>query len=158
MFSSLWKMTTLGAGILFALTAAWALRLDYLRRDWADKADRLTKQDNIVLVATQLATGKPNLAWSAVPLQITALGASNIGLKSSIEAANGKVDNLSAETKRLASAGDGLRSELAAAQSERAVFAGRLDSMAQQPGDHQSCPALLSQTQDALDLAWSSGQ
>lgn len=153
-----WKWGTIGLAIALAVTAGWGARVNHLRANWADKYATLDGQAQSVLMATRQATNNPELKWPTVPAQITALASSNIALKSSIDTANGKVDALSAETLRLKNAGDVLRSQLSTAQAARASYAAKLDAMAATPGDRQNCPALLSQTQDALDLAWSSGQ
>lgn len=152
-----WKYGTIGLGIALLLCMAWALRLDGLRGSWEKKFNTLDGQAQTVLMATRQATNNPDLKWPAVPQQITELAAANLALKSSINLANSRVDSLNAETLRLKTAGDGLRLQLADAQRDRAVFVAKLDALAALPGDRGSCPALLSQTQDALNLAWEAG-
>lgn len=157
MFSNLWKISTLGAGILFVLAMGWALRLEHLRAGWQDKYTTLDGQSQSVLMATQQATNNPGLKWPGVPAQITALASSNIELKSSIDGQNSTIAQMSADYQTLKAQGNALRSQLTVAQTARASFVARLEAMALTPGDHQNCPALLSQTQDALDLAYGSG-
>lgn len=153
-----WKYGTIGLAIALALCAAWGTRVNSLRAGWETKYTALDGQAQSVLMATQQATNNPELKWPGVPAQITALASSNLTLKNSIDATNDKIDALNAETLRLKTAGDDLRAQLSTAQAARASYTAKLDAMALEPGDHKSCPALLSQTQDALDLAWSSGQ
>lgn len=157
MFSNLWKTSTIGAGILLVLTMAWALRLDSLRGSWEKKYATLDGQAQSVLMATRTATDNPALKWENVPAQITELASSNLTLKSSIDTANGKVADMDAETKRLIASGLTLRSQLSAAQIGRQGALDRLKAMSATPGDRQNCPAMLSQAQDALDLAYGSG-
>jgi len=157
MFSNLWKTSTIGAGILLVLCMGWALRLDHLRAGWQDKYEVLDGQAQSVLMATRQATDNPDLKWLGVPAQITALASSNIALKSSIDTTNGKLDQMTADYLKLKADGDTLRSQLSAAQAGRQSALDRLKAMAATPGDRQNCPALLSQTQDALDLAYGSG-
>lgn len=152
-----WKWGTIGLAIALALTGAWGARVNHLRASWETKYTTLDGQTQAVLMATQQATNNPTLKWPSVPAQITALASSNIALKSTIDTANGQVNFLNSETLRLKNAGDALRSQLATEQAGRQSLLTKLDAMAATPGDHQNCPALLSQTQDALDLAWSSG-
>lgn len=152
-----WKWGTIGLAVTLAITAGWGARVNHLRANWADKYAALDGQAQSVLMATRQATDNPSIKWPGVPAQITALASSNLELKSSIDTANGKVIALNAETLRLKNAGDALRWQLAAEQAGRQSLLVKLDAMAATPGDHQNCPALLSQTQDALDLAWSSG-
>lgn len=153
-----WKWGTIGLAIALAVTAGWGARVNHLRANWADKYATLDGQAQSVLMATRQATNNPDLKWPTVSAQITALASSNIALKSSIDTANGHIADMKTEGDRLKAAGDTLRSQLATAQAARASYASRLEAMAASPGDRQNCPALLSQTQDALDLAWSSGQ
>lgn len=152
-----WKWGTIGLGIALVICAGWGVRVNSLRAGWQEKYTTLDGQAQSVLVATRQATNNPTLAWANVPAQITALASSNIALKSSIDTANGKIDDMDAETKRLIASGNEFRSQLAIAQAGRADALARLKAMSLTPGDRQSCPAMLSQAQDALDLAYGSG-
>ncbi len=156
-FSNIWKMSTIGAGILLVLALGWAMRLNSLRAGWEEKHAKLDGQAQSVLLATRQATNNPELQWLAVPVQITALASSNLTLKLSIDRTNATVEAMDAETKRLKAAGDALRSEIGAVQASRQSAIAQLKAMSLAPGDRTSCPALLSQAQDALDLAWGSG-
>lgn len=152
-----WKWGTIGLAVALVASAGWGAHVNSLRADWSAKYTTLSNETQTVVIATQQATNNPDLKWAGVPAQITALASSNLALKSSINLANGQVMALNAETLRLKVSGDELRTNLATAQKARAVFAAQLDTMSKTPGDRTSCPALLSQAQDALDLAWSSG-
>lgn len=152
-----WKWGTIGLGIALVLVAGWGVRVNSLRAGWHDKYTTLDGQAQSVLVATRQATNNPALKWENVPAQITALASSNIALKTSIDTTNGKLDQMTADYLTLKASGDVLRSQLSAAQAGRQSALDRLKAMAATPGDRQSCPALLSQTQDALDLAYGSG-
>lgn len=154
LFANIWKA---GAGVVIVLLFAWALRLDHVRAGWAVKYSTLNAQSQAVLIATQQASGNPALKWPDVPSQIAALSASNIALKQAIDLNNGQVDSMNAETVRLKTAGDKLRAQLVQVQRDRAGVMLKLDGMASAPGERGSCPALISQTQDALDTTWGAG-
>lgn len=153
-----WKWGTIGLAIALVACSGWALRVNHLRASWETKYETLNGQAQTTLMATRQATNNPTLKWADVPVQITALASSNLALKSAIDTNNATIDAMNAETARLKASGDTLRSQLSTAQAGRAAAVAKLDAMASTPGDRQNCPALLSQTQDALDLAWSSGQ
>ena len=108
-------------------------------------------------MATRQATNNPTIKWANVSAQITELAASNLALKTSIDGQNIAIGNMATETQRLKLAGDALRSQLSAAQIGRQSALDRLKAMSAEPGDRQNCPAMLSQAQDALDLAYGSG-
>ena len=152
-----WKWGTIGLGIALVVALGWGARVDHLRAGWADKYSTLNNQVQTVVIATQQATNNPKLKWPDVPAQITVLASSNIALKSSIDTTNGKLDQMTKDYFAAKASGDALRSQLATAQAGRQSALDRLKAMAATPGDRQNCPAMLSQTQDALDLAWSSG-
>lgn len=152
-----WKWGTIGLGIALVVCAGWGVRVNSLRAGWQDKYTTLDGQAASVLIATRQATDNPGLKWENVPAQITELASSNILLKTSITGQNIAIDNMTTETQRLKLAGDALRSQLSAAQIGRQSVLDRLKAMSAAPGDRQSCPAMLSQTQDALDLAYGSG-
>lgn len=152
-----WKWGTIGLGIALVICAGWGVRVNSLRAGWQEKYTTLDGQAQSVLVATRQATNNPALKWANVPAQITALASSNIALKSSIDTSNGKIADMDAETKRLIASGLTLRSQLSAAQAGRQSALDRLRAMSLTPGDRQNCPAMLSQAQDALDLAYGSG-
>lgn len=152
-----WKWGTIGLGIALVLCAGWGVRVNSLRAGWQDKYTTLDGQAQSVLMATRQATNNPTLKWANVPEQITALASSNLTLKTSIDTTNGKLDQMTADYFALKLSGDTLRAQLATAQAGRQSALDRLKAMAATPGDMQSCPAQLSQTQDALDLAYGSG-
>lgn len=152
-----WKWGTIGLGIALALSLGWGARVNHLRGSWETKYETLDGQAQSVLMATRQATNNPDLKWPGVPAQITALASSNLALKSSIDTTNGKLDQMTADYLKLKADGDVLRTQLSAAQVGRQSALDRLKAMAATPGDRQNCPALLSQTQDALDLAYGSG-
>ena len=152
-----WKGGTIGLALALALTAGWGARVDHLRAGWATKFGDLTAQTVSVTIATQQASGNAKLLWVEVPAQIGALASSNTALKESIIATNGKIASLNTDYLNAKAAGVTLRSQLTTAQAGRQSALDQLRAMAAAPGDHASCPALLSQTQDALDLAYGSG-
>lgn len=152
-----WKGGTFALGIVLVLSLGWGARVDHLRAGWADKYATLDNQVQTVVIATQQASNNPDLKWPDVPKQITALASSNIALKSSIDTTNGKLTQMTADYLNAKAAGDALRSQLTTAQAGRQSALEKLKVMAATPGDRQNCPALLSQTQDALDLAYGSG-
>lgn len=152
-----WKWGTIGLGIALVLVAGWGVRVNSLRAGWQEKYTTLDGQAQSVLVATRQATNNPTLKWENVPAQITSLASSNIALKQAIDLNNTQIANLNADYLKLKASGETLRSQLSAAQAGRQSALDRLKAMAATPGDRQSCPALLSQTQDALDLAYGSG-
>lgn len=152
-----WKWGTIGLGIALALCAGWGIRVNSLRGSWETKYTALDGQAQSVLMATQQATNNPDLKWPGVPAQITALASSNLALKSSIDTVNGKLTQMNTDYLNLKASGDALRSQLATAQAGRQSALDQLKAMAVVPGDPKNCPALLKQTQDALDLAYGSG-
>lgn len=152
-----WKWGTIGLGIALVICAGWGVRVNSLRAGWQDKYTTLDGQAQSVLMATRQATANPTLKWPNVPDQITALASSNLTLKTSIDTTNGKLDQMTADYLTLKASGDTLRSQLATAQAGRQSALDRLKAMSVTPGDRQNCPAMLSQAQDALDLAYGSG-
>lgn len=156
-FLNPWKWGSIGAGIMLVLALGWAFRLEHMRAKWEAKFTLLDAQSQSVLIATRAATQNPKLVWLTVPDQITALGESNGALKTSIENANSKFAALNTDYLKAKASGDLLRSDLGAAQAGRQGALDALRASAKTPGDRSSCPALISQTQDALDAAWRSG-
>lgn len=152
-----WKWGTISLAIMLAVCAGWGVRVNSLRAGWQEKYTVLDGQAQSVLMATRQATDNPMLKWANVPDQITSLASSNQSLKTSIGGQNAAIESMVAETNRLKLAGDTLRSQLSAAQASRQSVLDRLKAMSAAPGDRQNCPAMLSQAQDALDLAYGSG-
>lgn len=152
-----WKWGTIGLGIALVLCAGWGVRVNSLRAGWQDKYTTLDGQAQNVLAATRTATDNPKLDWPNVPTQIAALASSNRDLKASIVTTNSRLVAMGIERDRLIASGNDFRSQLAIAQAGRADALARLKASALVPGDRQNCPAMLSQAQDALDLAYGSG-
>lgn len=152
-----WKWGTIGLALALVACGAWGARVNSLRSGWEHKYTALNNQAQGVLIATRQAANSPDLKWPDVPAQITALASSNITLKSSIDNSNAKFEVLNADFLKLKASGDVLRSQISTAQAGRQSALDKLKAMSSVPGDRLSCPALLSQTQDALDLAYGSG-
>lgn len=152
-----WKWGTIGLALALVVCVGWGVRVNSLRAGWQEKYTTLDGQAQNVLMATRTATDNPKLDWPNVPTQIAALASSNRDLKASIDTTNGKIADMGAETARLIASGNVFRSQLAIAQAGRVDALARLKASALVPGDRQSCPAMLTQAQDALDLAYGSG-
>lgn len=152
-----WKWGTIGLALALVVCVGWGARVNSLRAGWQEKYTTLDGQAQSVLMATRQATDNPTLKWANVPAQITELASSNIALKTSIDGQNGKIADMDAETKRLIASGQDFRTQIAVAQAGRADALARLKAASLVPGDRASCPAMLSQAQDALDLAYGSG-
>ena len=152
-----WKWGTIGLAIALVACGAWGARVNSLRSGWESKYTALNNQAQGVLIATQQAANNPDLKWPAVPAQITSLASSNIMLKSSIDTSNAKLEVLNADFLKQKASGETLRTQVSTAQAGRQSALDKLKAMSSVPGDRVSCSALLSQTQDALDLAYGSG-
>lgn len=152
-----WKIGALGATLALLIMVGWAMRLEHVRAGWEAKYTVLDAQAQVVTLATRQASGNAQLAWGAVPEQIAALGSANIALKLSVDTNNSRVEKMSSETLRMKAAGDLLRANLIEVQKGRLAAIAKLDGLASIPGARGNCPALISQTQDALDITWGSG-
>lgn len=142
--------------VLIAL-AAWALRLDNLRADWAERHATLAQQAGVVLAALRQASDNPELQWKEAAGQALALGESNRLLRVSISEQNARVNDMAREAVRLKAEAAELKRIADRAKAERRAALERLSDLSITPGTREDCLTLLREAEEALDLVYEAG-
>jgi hypothetical protein len=146
-----YRWIAIGIAVLAIVsTVALHFRSDARTRDALAK---LRDEAETVVLATQAASGNDSVTWQTAPGQIIAIGDSNRRLKESLAVQNEAIDDMArrevaakAEAKRL--------TEIARkAEAQRASALRRLSDLSLTPGTRGDCLQLLSEAEDALDIA-----
>lgn len=147
-----WRWIGLALALLAIVTTVTLhFRNDNKTRDALKSA---LEWQGTVIEATKVASGNPKVRANTTVGQIVAMGQSIHDLKASVETQNAAIDDLA--RREVAAKAEAARlTEIARkAEAQRASALRRLSDMSLTPGTRDDCLQLLSEAEEALDLAY----
>lgn len=147
-----WKWIACGIAVV-ALVATVAI---HFRTDAKTRAALAALRDEaqIVVLATQAASGNDRIDWQTAPGQIIALGESNRALKASITEQNAAIDELARRAVAAKARAAELQEIADRAQAQRQSALRKLSNLTITPGTRTDCMQLLQEAEAALDITY----